>query len=242
MSDLREGDDEGGAARPARHARPTGPDAAGSTHRSGGAAGEASPASIGGSAAKLDRAAGSPAPLATAPWLAARDAVLRALVHDLSNRAGTVAAVAGVLAPDAPARGRLVEALQGEGERLVALVERFRHLLPPPEAVADDAPTEPVLVGPLLDEAAALAASHPALRDAGCAVADVAGVPPVRVAPDRVRLLVLALAVEAAEAGRPVRLGARALGGRVRLTVVAEETGDAVDASWTIEVPALGAG
>jgi hypothetical protein len=90
-------------------------------------------------------------------WAAARDAVLRGLVHALSNRVGTVAAVAGML-DGAPPAGVEVAArvLAGEGERLEAVLAAFR--LATADPLGDDAAAEPLHVGELLGEVAALLA------------------------------------------------------------------------------------
>lgn len=95
-------------------------------------------------------------------WALARDAVLRGLVHALSNRVGTVAAVAGMLesaegdGASAESVGVAARILAGEGERMEALLAQFR--LATTDSFGADAAPEPVHVLELLAEVATLAA------------------------------------------------------------------------------------
>jgi len=104
---------------------------------------------------------GAPSSAAVLAWARARDAAVRGLVHALSNRVGTVAAVAAMLddgAGDGVPAGSVGTAgriLAGEGERLEALLALFRAASADPFG-ADAAP-EPLHVPELLAEVAALA-------------------------------------------------------------------------------------
>lgn len=101
-------------------------------------------------------------PAAVLVWARARDAAVRGLVHALSNRVGTVAAVAAMLddgAGDGVPAGSVGTAgriLAGEGERLEALLAFFRAASADPFGL--DAAPEPVHVPELLAEVVALAA------------------------------------------------------------------------------------
>ena len=166
-------------------------------------------------------------------WAAARDAALRGLVHALSNRAGTVAAVAGMLEGDAPAASVVTAArvLGGEGERLDALLAHLRLVSADPFG-ADAAP-EPLHPAELAAEVAALAvaagwevtAAPAAAGDALPAFARRAGAAHV--------LLVLAHAAEAA-AGAPVTVRCASDAGTPVIRVVPES-----DPHGGARVPAL---
>lgn len=226
--------------------------------------------SIGRSSAAHDSGRGVAATPAVAPdaaaWSALRDAGLRGLGHALANRAGTVAAVAGMLAPDEPARPAAVAALQDGGERLLELVELFRLCVLP----AADAEIEPVHVPTAVAEAGRLLAEHPGVMGATLALEVAPDAPPALGRPERVRLAAWALVAGAATAGAlavTVRV-ARGADGATVAVHVARPAGDAVGApddepsaaaraaafaagadgivttdadGWTLTLPALGA-
>ena len=158
--------------------------------------GATAPAHTGSTPPSIGRSGGEDDPAGALAWAMVRDAAVRALVHVLANRAGTVSAVAGMLAPEAPARGAIVEALQGEGEKLLLLVEHFRLLqLEPP------GPAEPVHVPDAVAEAVRLLAEHPRVAGVRCTVTVAPDAPPALARHDRVRLAVWALLVAAVDAG-----------------------------------------
>jgi hypothetical protein len=170
--------------------------------------------SIDHSGAKLDAVPGSPGapPGAALVLLAAeRDAVLRGLVHALSNRIGIVGAVAGMLEPEVPAAGVAVGMLQDETERLAALLDEFRLFAGEPATTP-----EPVHLPDLVASVLALHAHHPTLRDVACEASALHALPPAMADPDATRGALLA-AVGAA------KRAAGATGARVR-GVVAGDT------------------
>ena len=154
--------------------------------------------SIGRTEGELD----SGAARAPHPWHVWRDAaahertgVLRGLVHALSNRVGTVAAVAGLLDADAPPDAA-VTVLRGEAERLEALLQEFR-LLAGEEGAADGADgaaaAEPLHLASFVPAVVALHAHHPARRDVPCGVTGLDALPPVLAAPRAVADALFAL-------------------------------------------------
>lgn len=167
-------------------------------------------------------------------WARAQGAVVRGLVHALSNRVGTVAAVGAML--DGAASGGVPPGsvdtasriLVGEGERLDALLAAFRLATTDPPG-ADAAP-EPLDVAALLGEVAALAAA------AGWDVEDVAhgALPPAVASRAGVVHALLALAP-----GRHLMLRADADGGHVLVRVAgAAGRGPALEAAqWLAGVP-----
>jgi nitrogen-specific signal transduction histidine kinase len=191
--------------------------------------------SIDRSDAKLDRAAHPDDPRVLVRLAAARDGVLRGLVHALSNRVGTIGAVAGMLDPEAPAAGVAASVLQGEGERLERLLEEFRRLASEPSATP-----EPVHLPDLLDGVVALHAHHPVLRDVACPIDGAAALPPVLAEPAAVADALLA-ALDAAKGaalaagGDAVRLVGTLEGDAVRVQAVA----DVVDVAGAAEAEAL---
>jgi hypothetical protein len=194
----------------------------------------------------------APGVAAVLAWVAARDHALRGLVHALSNRAGTVGAVAtmldGASAEGVAAAARIVA---GEGERLEALLALFR--LATADPFGADAAPEPVHVAELLAEVAALAGHS--LPDADVRVEGGAGAS-AAVAPRAALAHALLQAAVSAGGAGAVALGATADAGRVRLTVRPAAPGAAAAAAWllgaagdaaaadggvTVTVPALGA-
>ncbi|MGZ8415295.1 MAG: hypothetical protein ACXW05_21405 [Gemmatirosa sp.] len=139
---------------------------------------------------------------------AARDGVLRGLVHALSNRVGTIGAVAGMLDPEAPAAGVAATVLQGEAERLERLLEEFRRLASEPASTP-----EPVHLPDLLEGVIALHAHHPTLREVACPMDGVSALPPVLAEPAAVADALLA----ALDAAKGAALAGGAGGTTVRL-------------------------
>ncbi|GLC25396.1 hypothetical protein [Roseisolibacter agri] len=186
--------------------------------------------SIGHSASDLDHSDAAP----LRALAAARDAVLRGLVHALSNRVGTVAAVAGMLDPQAPAAGVAATVLQGETERLEQLLEEFRRLSLEPASAP-----EPVHLPDLLAGVVALHAHHPALRDVPCAVEGADDLPPVLAEPAAAADALLA-ALDAAKGaaialGGGVRLVGTVDGATVQIRVeAAEAPDDAATSRWPL--------
>lgn len=108
-------------------------------------------------------------------WGAARDAVLRGLVHALSNRVGTVVAAGALLdGGSAEAAGRV---LRGEGDRLELLLAHFRLVTADP--FGEDAAPEPVVLTDVVGDALALHAYAADASDAGAITATIGGAPPV---------------------------------------------------------------
>lgn len=110
-------------------------------------------------------------------WQTARDAVLRGLVHALSNRVGTVVAAGGLLeAGSAEVAGRV---LGGEAERLEALLAQFRLITSDP--FGDEAAPEPLILGEVVGDAITLHAYAAEARGAAVTSAGVDAAPPVLV-------------------------------------------------------------
>jgi nitrogen-specific signal transduction histidine kinase len=184
-------------------------------------------------------------------WASARDAALRGLVHALSNRVGTVGAVAAMLEGAAPQSvDTAARILAGEGERLEAVLAHLR--LATADPFADDAGAEAVHVADVLADVAALA--HYAAPDVAVRVEGAAAVRPA-VAP-RTALVqaLLAGVVGAARDGAPgVVLRADDAGPHVVLRVTPGAADGAewllagagvaavdADGAWTLRLPALG--
>lgn len=189
--------------------------------------------SIGHTPGALDRPAGAPSAGTSADavlaWARARDAVLRGLVHALSNRVGTVGAVAAML-DGAPPESVVTAArvLDGEAGRLDALLAHFR--LATADPLAGEA--EPVHVPELLAEVAALAGY---VEGGGAVAVDApAEVRPAVVRRTALAHAVLALAHAAAGAGAEVTLRARNDGGRVVIAVAGGEGRGGAAAAWLL--------
>ncbi|HEU4628838.1 MAG TPA: hypothetical protein VFS08_03805 [Gemmatimonadaceae bacterium] len=134
-----------------------------------------------------------------AAWPAAADGVLRGLAHELSNRTGTIAAVAEALAAERP-DSRLATALSSEAERLQELLRLLRLL-------STDAtrPAEPVRPADVLDDALALFALHPGGRAASAQLAGALDeAPPVRARVPALTRALLVLLAAVADGGGPV--------------------------------------
>lgn len=190
-----------------------------------------------------DAAVGGPA----AAWVAARDAVLRGLVHALSNRVGTVAAASALLeAGSAETAGRV---LGGEVERLEALLALFRAATADPFGAGA---TEPLICAEVVGEALAL---HAHAGDAGSArvpQSGVDGAPPV-LAPRAALLHALLVLIAGAAEGAVLRADADASVVRLRFDPpsgpeaaagaawLLAGSGAEVDGEGVVALPRLGA-
>ena len=156
-----------------------------------------------------------PAHDAAATWAAERDLLLRGLNHALSNRVGTLAAVAGVLEPGDTVRPHVAQVLHDETARLERLLTLYRLLPEEPEGS-----TEPLHVPDVMPAILELHAEHPDLRDVPCTVEAVGVNVPARAAPGALNhalLLALSAAKRAAGADGRVRLAIGAGEGMVRV-------------------------
>ncbi|MHB1224859.1 MAG: hypothetical protein ACYC2G_12595 [Gemmatimonadaceae bacterium] len=147
-------------------------------------------------------------------WIDATDAVLRGLAHQLSNRTGTIGAVAEALAASEPSR-ELAAVLGAEAERLEALL-RLLRLLPRDLARGP----EPVRPADVVADAAALFAQHEAGRGTAVAMMDLDRTPPARVCvPALTHALVVLFAAAAGDDGASVSVRGEDVDGAARLTV-----------------------
>lgn len=96
----------------------------------------------------------------TARWLSIHDDLLRGLTHALSNRVGTISAIAYMLALKPLAANATAETLRAESEQLDTLLQLIRLL---PRRV--DAVFEPVIPTDATSQALHLQAHHPEFRD-----------------------------------------------------------------------------
>ena len=142
-----------------------------------------------------------------AQWVTERDAVLRGLTHALSNRVGTLSAVAGMLAPGEAVAPPVAAALTDESARLEAVLALYR-LLP----FDREAPPEPLHLPDLVPAVLELHGHHAALRDVPCEVEPDPAAPPV-LAPHSA--LVQALLVLLAAGARAAEAGGSGAGGRL---------------------------
>lgn len=160
-------------------------------------------------------------------WSAERDALHRGLVHALSNRAGTVSAVAGMLMPERPIAAPIVAALQEEAARLEDLLALFR-LLPADGASDAEALWLPDFLPPLL----VLHGHHPTLRDVPCALDVDAGTLPVVVPAEALARAVLLLVSNAKRGPDEPALRVAPIDGGVALHVTpGEDDAGAADAT-----------
>ena len=164
---------------------------------------------------KLDCPDGSPVTEETTDrWLQTTDAVLRGIAHHLSNRTGTIGAVAEALIaakPDDP----LVAALAREAAELDLTLRALRLMSLEPGREA-----EPVRPADLLADARRLLAMHGDARDAVVDTGALDAAPPVRVrVGPAVHALLVALVAAAGRDGAPVTVRADALPGATRLTI-----------------------
>jgi hypothetical protein len=150
-----------------------------------------------------DRGGSEALEAAVLQWVTERDAVLRGLTHALSNRAGTLGAVAGMLAPGEPVSTPVAAAVQDETGRLDGVLALYR-LLP----LDRGAGAEPLHLPDLVPAVVELHGHHAGLRDVPCAVEPDPDAPPV-VAPHSAlahALLVLLAAGARAGGGEGARL------------------------------------
>ncbi|HUQ45074.1 MAG TPA: hypothetical protein VM033_00400 [Gemmatimonadaceae bacterium] len=125
-----------------------------------------------------------------AEWLALSDDLLSGLVHALNNRV-TALSVCAELA------GLGDQRLLGEGV-LLGEVLRLQHATALVGLLPARGHTEPLDIGPVLDDAIEMHAHHPRMRTVECAVERVGAVQPVRV-PRWALLRLLLLLVDAAK-------------------------------------------
>lgn len=175
-------------------------------------------------------------------WLAARDAVLRGLVHALSNRVGTVIAAGGLL--DAGSAEVAARVLGSEADRLERLLEEFRLVTADP---FDGAP-EPVVLADVVRDAIALCAHAGDVDAIPATLAGVDGAPPLLV--ERTALLQALLVllpgasrVQVTVAGDFVSLAVHPARDAEAARAVAwllRASGGHVDVEQTVFVPRLG--
>lgn len=156
---------------------------------------------------------------AEAAWIDATDAVLRGLAHQLSNRTGTIGAVAEALTAG-QASPALAAALTAEASQLESLL-RLLRLLPRDLGRGP----EPVRPADVVADAAALFAHHERGRGSPVAMVDLDETPPARVrVPALTHALVVLFAAAAGPGGAPVSVrGGGGDDGTARLII----TGDA---------------
>ena len=159
----------------------------------------------------------SAATAAPAPWVDATDAVLRGLAHQLSNRTGTIGAVAEALAATQPAHA-LAAVLSAEAAHLEALLRLLRLM---PRDLGRGA--EPVRPADVVADAVALFAHHESGRGAPVAMVDLDDTPPVRVHILALTHALLVLFAAAGEGGTTVSVRGEGDDAAARLIV----TGDA---------------
>ena len=172
-------------------------------------------------------------PRALARWIGARDAVLRGLVHSLSNRVGTVVAASGILAAGGVDVARTV--LGGEAQRLDLLLTEFRFATDDP--LGDEALAEPLIVGELVAQALALRTHVGDARAATVTLDGVDEAPPASAA--RAALLQALVVLLAGVDGAEITVRARADEAVVQLATEPAAHPDAVVAAeWLLGVPA----
>lgn len=136
----------------------------------------------------------------TGPWLGVSDGVLRGLAHQLSNRTGTIGAVAEALAVSNSPSPAMSEALRGEAAKLEELL-RLLRLMPRDQGRGP----EPVRPADVVGDAVALFAHHPLGAGSIPALDGVERVPPVRVhVPALTHAILLLLVAAAGQDGAPV--------------------------------------
>ena len=140
-----------------------------------------------------------------ARWLSVHDDLLRGLTHALSNRVGTIGAIAHVIAMRPANLEESAANLREEAERLDTLLQLIR-LLP-----RSDAAAEPVVPTDTTAQALELYAHHPDVRDVTTSVTVDGDLQPAYAAPG---VLVMAVTVILDAAHRAI--GHR---GRINLTI-----------------------
>lgn len=101
-----------------------------------------------------------------ARWLSVHDDLLRGLTHALSNRIGTISAMAYVIAMQPANLEASAAGLREESERLNVLLQLLRALPRRADAVA-----EPIVPTDATTQALALLSHHPEIRDVTTTVA-----------------------------------------------------------------------
>ncbi len=170
-------------------------------------------------------------------WIEANDAVLRGLAHLLSNRTGTIGAIAEALTSADPKQLFAAE-LAVEAERLHSLLSLLR--LMPRDLESNQEPVRPADV---VADAAALFAHHERGRMTPVSMVDMEEAPPVRVRVSAlVHALLVLLAAAAGEDGRPVSVRGEEADGMTRLKVTGDAvTGAGADAAAAVAAAILAA-
>jgi nitrogen-specific signal transduction histidine kinase len=145
-------------------------------------------------------------------WPAEQSALVRGVAHALSNRVGTLVAVAGMLSPGEAVSAMVVDVVRDETERLEGLLSLVRLL------GEDAGAPEPIHLPDVVTPVVELHSHHPVFRDIPVSVTPDPLAPPVRA---RHAGLVRALLVllSAAKAGGTAAIAWRAEGPRVVLAV-----------------------
>jgi hypothetical protein len=130
-------------------------------------------------------------------WSGVVEQLLDGVTHQLSNRVALLSGISQILEGDETVPP-ILRALADEVPKLEETLRLLRLLGP-----STDEREEASEVGPLLRDAAALAALHPALRDVAIPVPDTSGVPPVVVRPLGVTRAVVSAMVHGAIANDP---------------------------------------
>ncbi len=168
-------------------------------------------------------------------WIEANDAVLRGLAHLLSNRTGTIGAIAEALNSADPTQP-FVAALTVEAERLHSLLRLLR--LMPRDLESNQEPVRPADV---VADAVALFAHHERGRMTPVSMVDMEEAPPVRVRVSALlHALLVLLAAAAGENGAPVSVRGEGADGMTRLKVTgAAVTGAEADAAAAVAAAIL---
>ena len=151
---------------------------------------------------------------ATDRWLDTTDAVLRGIAHHLSNRTGTIGAVAEALIAANPS-DPLAAALVREAAELDLTLRAVRLM-----SLEPGRPAEPVRPADLLADAQRLLTMHGDARDASLDTGGLEAAPPVRVrVGPSVHALLLLLVAAAGDRGAAITVRAEGVAGLTRLTV-----------------------
>lgn len=153
-------------------------------------------------------------------WRVTLDALMRGVAHGISNRVGTLGALAEALAAADPT-GPFPPILAEEVHRLEEAL-RVLRLLPRDEGRG----VEPLRPVDAAADAAALFEQHPRGRGTRAAVSERGDVPPIRAhVPSLVHALALLMVAAAGEAGAPVSITLAGEGGRVQFRVARAGSG-----------------
>jgi hypothetical protein len=134
--------------------------------------------------------------LGTDGWSPVLDKLLLGVTHNISNRVATLAGVSDILSGD-PSIPPILRALADEVPRLEESIRLLRLL-----AVPEDEAEEALEATRLVDDAAALAALHPACRNISFAQTGRRDVPPVLARHTALTHAIVVALVSAAERGR----------------------------------------